>query len=207
MSLMDLFDNITNCKYKPLDSRYSPELREAIQSMIVVDPSKRWNSDQADVYATKCLAGVRKPLLDPFIAMDDIYIKLTLLNYDPLFCKAAERKPIHKQYFAIVDTTTKDENGQLYYFLELAYWVMALSKPDKKKEKLAIYTKTLIDWSSTEAACSKLLADLEDYGVSGEEGMDVAMIRNVLWLISKERVTERAFAIYSIKFSRENLFA
>lgn len=43
---MDLFDNITKCNYKPLDSKYSPELREAIQNMIVVDPTKRWGSDQ-----------------------------------------------------------------------------------------------------------------------------------------------------------------
>ena len=61
-----------------------------------------------------------------------------------IFTKAAERKAIHRQYFAIEDTNTKEENGQLNYFLELAYWVMALSKPDKKKDKLAIYTKTLI---------------------------------------------------------------
>jgi hypothetical protein len=42
---------------------------------------------------------------------------------------------------------------------------MALSKPEKKKEKLAIYTKTLIDWSSADSACQKLLADLAGYGV------------------------------------------
>jgi len=42
---------------------------------------------------------------------------------------------------------------------------MALSKPDKKKDKLAIYTKTLIDWSSPDSACEKLLTDLAGYGV------------------------------------------
>ena len=83
---------------------------------------------------------------------------------------------------------------------------MALSKPDKKKDKLAIYTKTLIDWSSPDASCKKLLSDLADYGVKPEEGMSVNSIRNVFLLISKERVTERAFAICSIKFSRENLY-
>ena len=39
--------------------------------------------------------------------MDDISIKLSLLNYEIAFCKAAERKPINKLYFAIQDTTTK----------------------------------------------------------------------------------------------------
>ncbi|MCB0370617.1 MAG: hypothetical protein KDD45_14620 [Bdellovibrionales bacterium] len=107
MSLMDLFDNITKCNYKPLDPKYSPQLREAIHHMVVVDPTKRWSSEEVLDYATKCLQDIHKPLLDPFIAMDDIFIKLTLLNYDPLFCKAAERKPISKQYFAIEDTNTK----------------------------------------------------------------------------------------------------
>jgi hypothetical protein len=97
--------------------------------MIVVDPSKRWSSEQVCNYATKCMDELKKPILDPFIAMDDISIKLALLNYETNFCKVAERKPIHKLYFAIQDTNTKEENGQLNYFLELAYWVMALSKP------------------------------------------------------------------------------
>lgn len=92
--------------------------------------------------------------------MDDIYIKLSLLNYESTFCKAADKKPINRLYFALEDPNPKEENGQLYFFLELAYWIMALSKPDKKKDKLAVYTKSLIDWSSPEAACKKLLSDL-----------------------------------------------
>lgn len=121
--------------------------------MIVVDPTKRWSSEQVFNYATKCLEEVRKPLLDSIIAMDDISIKLNLLNYENDFCRAAERKPFHKLYFALQDQQQKEENYQLFYFLELAYWIMALSKPDKKKDKLAIYTKTLIDWSSADSAC------------------------------------------------------
>lgn len=168
MSLMDLFDNITKCNYKPLEAKYSPQLREAIQNMIVIDPTKRWSSEQVYAYAIRCLEEIRRPLLDPIIAMDDIYIKLSLLNYETAFCKVADKKPIHRLYFAIEDQDNKEENGQLNYFLELAYWIMALSKPEKKKDKLALYTKTLIDWSSPDAACKKLLTDLEDYGVKSE---------------------------------------
>ena len=79
--------------------------------------------------------------------MDDIHIKLNLLNYTSEFCKIAEKKPIHKFYFALADPASKD-NDQLYYFLELCYWIMGLSKLDKKKDKLALYTKTNIDWKS-----------------------------------------------------------
>lgn len=55
MSLMDLFDNITKCNYRPLDAHYSAQLREAIRSMIVVDPTKRWGSEQVHTYALKCM--------------------------------------------------------------------------------------------------------------------------------------------------------
>lgn len=92
------------------------------------------------------------------------------------------------------------------YFLELCYWVMALSKPDKKKDKLALTVKALIDWSSPESGCKKLLSDIEDYGLKIEEGISVNSIRSVHMLLSKKRVTERAFAIYSINFSHENSF-
>jgi NIMA (never in mitosis gene a)-related kinase len=133
MSLMDLFDNITKCNYRALDSRFSPQLREAIRNMIVVDPTKRWSSEQVYNYALRCLEEVKKPLLDSIIAMDDISIKLGLLNYETAFCKVAERKPMHKLYFALEDREQKEEHAQLYYFLELGYWVMGLSKPEKKK--------------------------------------------------------------------------
>ena len=128
MSLMDLFENITKCNYKPISARYSPELSQAIKKMIVVDPALRLNSDQVLEIAERNLANIKKPLLDPFIVMDDIHIKLNLLNYASDFCKVAERKPIHKFYFALPDPSSKN-NDQLYYFLELCYWIMALSKP------------------------------------------------------------------------------
>lgn len=85
-----------------------------------------------------------------------------------MFCKFAERKTIDRLYFALPDSKC-EKDDQLFYFLELAYWIMALSKPDKKKEKLPIYTKTLIDWKSPLDASRKLLEDLKGYGLKLEE--------------------------------------
>lgn len=48
MSLMDLFNNITKGEFKPVSNRYSQELRDVIEGMIVVDPAKR--SDASTVY-------------------------------------------------------------------------------------------------------------------------------------------------------------
>lgn len=103
MSLMDLFENITTCKYKPISSKFSNEMSQIIKKMIVVDPNYRLNSENVVEIAEKNLKGIKKPLLDPFIVMDDIHLKLTLLDYKTNFCVAAERKPIHKLYFAIPD--------------------------------------------------------------------------------------------------------
>jgi len=86
---MDLFDNITKCNYKPISSRYSQDLSQAIRNMIVVDPSKRWSSEQVFKLASKVLEGSSQPKLDPIITMDDIYVKLGLLNYVQYFCKVA----------------------------------------------------------------------------------------------------------------------
>lgn len=69
--------------------------------MIVVDPSKRWSSEQVFNLASSMIEGFKKPKLDPIITMDDIHIKLNLLNYGNNFCKVTERKPINKFYFAI----------------------------------------------------------------------------------------------------------
>ena len=75
--------------------------------MIVVDPNYRLSSQQVLEIAEKNLKGIKKPLLDPLIVMDDIYIKLNLLNYTETFCKAAERKPMNKFYFALEDAKSK----------------------------------------------------------------------------------------------------
>lgn len=104
---MDLFENITKCNYKPISSRYSPELSQVIKKMIVVDPNYRLSSQQVLEIAEKNLKGIKKPLLDPLIVMDDIYIKLNLLDYTETFCKAAERKPMNKFYFALEDAKSK----------------------------------------------------------------------------------------------------
>jgi len=59
----------------------------------------------------------------------------------------AEKKPINRFYFAIKDMSSR-QNEQLFYFLELSYWVMSMNKPSQKKEKAALISKTMIDWKS-----------------------------------------------------------
>jgi hypothetical protein len=55
---------------------------------------------------------------------------------------------------------------------------MALSKPNQKKDKLPLYTKTLIDWKSPDNACRKLLVDISSSGIKYED-VDIESIRDV----------------------------
>ena len=77
--------------------------------------------------------------------------------------------------------------------MELVYWVMGLAKPEKRKEKLALYTKTQIDWKSPDNACRKLFVDLNGVGIKFDE-IDVESVRNVLEFVMKGRVTEKVCA-------------
>jgi hypothetical protein len=47
---------------------------------------------------------------------------------------------------------------------------MSLQKATSQKmEKLAVYSKSLIDWKSPDNACKKFLNDLNSYGVKFED--------------------------------------
>jgi hypothetical protein len=45
---------------------------------------------------------------------------------------------------------------------------MGLSKLDRKKDKLALYSKTNIDWSTPKQACKKFISDLAAINVKTE---------------------------------------
>lgn len=61
--------------------------------------------------------------MDPALIMDDIIEKLHLLDYLTKFCKAKNRKPLSKTYFAIRAETEPTE-AKVKYFVELCYWLM-----------------------------------------------------------------------------------
>jgi hypothetical protein len=45
-----------------------------------------------------------KPMIDTYLIMDDITEKLSLLDYETLFCKGWKQKKISKIYFAHQNT-------------------------------------------------------------------------------------------------------
>jgi hypothetical protein len=61
---------------------------------------------------------------------------------------------------------------------------MSLNKANQKKEKVALYSKTLVDWKSPQNACIKFISDLNNYGVK-TESIEMGNIVEVNYLLSK----------------------
>ena len=61
---------------------------------------------------------------------EDIYEKLTLLEYHSAFCKPLNKQPVSKVFFSISDDSPEQNNAKFFYFAELCYWVMSLAKVD-----------------------------------------------------------------------------
>lgn len=59
---------------------------------------------------------------------EDIYEKLTLLEYHMYFCKPMHREPVSKVFFSISDGTPAENNKKFFYFAELCYWIMQIQK-------------------------------------------------------------------------------
>jgi len=101
--------------------------------MIVVDPSKR--IDSAEVFARseemmKVLA--KQPKFDCILVNEDIYEKLSLVDYHKYFCTPLNKKPVSKVYFAIQeygkDQKAESAAEKFFYFAELCYWIMNIPK-------------------------------------------------------------------------------
>jgi serine/threonine protein kinase len=129
MSLMDLFNNITKGEYKPVSNKFSEDMRNIIQRMIIVDPQKRcdiqnviesyniWKEKEKSVFK-----------IDSLIIMEDIAEKLNLLEYRQYFCNVRKRESVTRTFFALPDTSSNNKNDKFLYFYELSYWLIELLK-------------------------------------------------------------------------------
>jgi hypothetical protein len=61
---------------------------------------------------------------------EDIYEKLSLLDYHRLFCKVLKKKPVSKVYFSIHEPSIINAE-KFFYFAELCYWILSLPKVKK----------------------------------------------------------------------------
>lgn len=59
--------------------------------------------------------------------MDDITEKLSLLDYETLFCKGWKQKRINRIYFAH-ENSGDDQVTRCNYFYDIVYWLLSLNK-------------------------------------------------------------------------------
>ena len=70
----------------------------------------------------------KSPKIDCILVNEDIYEKLSLVEYHKYFCKPLGYKPVSKVYFAIKETQISENEEKFYYFSELCHWIMILPK-------------------------------------------------------------------------------
>jgi len=173
MNLYDLFNSINKGEYPPIRDRYSQELRDLINGMIIVEPQNRLDIETVvricDAHQS---SGSKRPKIDPFLIMDDIHEKLRLLDYELYFCREFKKPPLTRIYFAH-DVGRPLE--QLHYFYDLAYWLMNLSKIGKGSP-----AKPTLEFSYQEdptRIANQLLADIKKCGIRIPEQLTNAQIK------------------------------
>lgn len=147
ISLFDLFNKINKGEYSKInDEKYSLELRNLVDSMMIVKPEERVTLEEVILTITKILKICQKllkeieenkPKIDPFIIMEDIIEKFRLINYEVQFCKKFHILPISRIFFACpskgnIFTNSNinfpENTQQFLYFLEITYWLIFLIK-------------------------------------------------------------------------------
>jgi hypothetical protein len=68
--------------------------------------------------------------VDPCLVMDDIIEKLTLLEYNSLFCKKRSLKPVSRTFFAFKEERAEATEKKVEYMFDLCYWLMSLGFHD-----------------------------------------------------------------------------
>lgn len=121
-------------EFAQINKRYSEDLTRIINEMIVVDPQKRVDSAYVCKISDEMIATLRKsPRIDCILVNEDIYEKLSLVEYHKYFCVPLGRKPVSKVYFAVDDSDKKQDANKsatekFFYFVELSYWIMSIPK-------------------------------------------------------------------------------
>lgn len=128
MSLMDLFNKITKGEFKPINVRYSDDLRNLINNMIKTDPQQRCDIQTVYSISEQMFQHCKKtPKIDAILVMEDIYEKIGILEYHANFCKALNKKPVSKLYFAVAEKETSGED-KFRYFAALCHWLLNIPK-------------------------------------------------------------------------------
>lgn len=104
--------------------KYSQRLKEAIYNMIIMDPTKRVGGEDICNLAKTELNKLKNMLkIDKAFVMEDIYYKLSLLDYEKLFIIPLKLEPLSKIFFVNEEQSKKKLNKFEIFYL-LANWLL-----------------------------------------------------------------------------------
>ncbi|KRX05851.1 Protein kinase-like domain [Pseudocohnilembus persalinus] len=178
LSLLSLFENITKGDFAPINkARYSDELSKTINQMIVVNPQNRVDAEIVYKKSKNMIQQLKKsPKIDCILVNEDIYEKLGLIEYHNYFCKPLNKKPISKVFFAISEQVTENASEKFFYFAELCYWIINISKKGKVKAQQDISTQ--LNYDTVDECAQKLLMDLKNWGIKLPDQINISHIRS-----------------------------
>ena len=98
--------------------------------MLKLDPEQRFDISQVcQLCETYKKVMASKPSIDTYLIMDDIIEKLSLLDYENLFCKGWRQKRINRIYFAHPPSKLgEDETTRINVLYDMIYWLMSMHK-------------------------------------------------------------------------------
>ena len=125
LNLKELYDRIIGGKFSLMNTKkYSPILKETIYSMIQMNHAKRIDAETVVNIAKRELDKIKNTLkIDKSFVMEDIYYKLTLLDYENYFCKPMNLKSLSKIFF-INEEEEYNKIDKFEYFFLLAEWII-----------------------------------------------------------------------------------
>lgn len=125
INLKELHDRIIGGRFAKMNTKkYSQTLKDTIYSMINMDVSQRVDAETIVTIARRELDKLKNMLkIDKAFVMEDIYYKLSLLNYEKYFCQALGLRRISPIFF-INEEEEYNKTDKFEYFFLLAEWIL-----------------------------------------------------------------------------------
>lgn len=129
IGLKELYDRIIGGKFARMNTKkYSQTLKEIIYSMINMNTSQRADAETVVMVAKRELNKLKNMLkIDKAFVMEDIYYKLSLLDYEALFCKPIQMPRATPIYFINEEEDTH-KRDKFEYFFKLSEWMITMLK-------------------------------------------------------------------------------
>lgn len=125
LNLKELYDRIIGGKFALMNTKkYSQTLKDTIYSMIQMSQSQRLDAETVVTIAKRELNKLKNMLkIDKAFVMEDIYYKLSLLDYENCFCKPLGKKRITPIFFVNEEEECHRLDKFEYFFL-LCEWIL-----------------------------------------------------------------------------------